>query len=211
MINNLPANTVERLSLYRRVLLNFPIQEKPNIHSHQLAHLLKINPAHVRRDLMLIGFTGDIHKGYNIQSLIISIGRAIDCVHVQKVAFVGIGDLGRAVADYFNHQDAKLKVAATFRINDEPTVQFQDVKCYNISRMKNIIRKEKIELCVLAVPASFAEDISKVVIDSGVKGILNFTSVHLKVPDSIYIEHYDMISKLEKLAYFTNKDNCPGK
>ena len=211
MINNLPANTVERLSLYRRILLNFPIQEKPNIHSHQLAHLLKINPAHVRRDLMLIGFTGDIHKGYDIQSLIKSIGRAIDCIHIQKVAFVGIGDLGRAVADYFNHQDAKLKVVATFRINDEPTVQFQDVKCYNISRMKQIMRKEKIELCVLAVPSSFAEDISKVVIDSGVKGILNFTSVHLKVPDTIYIEHYDMISKLEKLAYFTNKDNCPGK
>ncbi len=211
MINNLPANTVERLSLYRRILLNFPIQEKPNIHSHQLAHLLKINPAHVRRDLMLIGFTGDIHKGYDIQSLIKSIGQAIDCIHIQKVAFVGIGDLGRAVADYFNHQDAKLKVVATFRINDEPTVQFQDVKCYNISRMKQIMRKEKIELCVLAVPSSFAEDISKVVIDSGVKGILNFTSVHLKVPDTIYIEHYDMISKLEKLAYFTNKDNCPGK
>jgi redox-sensing transcriptional repressor len=211
MINNLPANTVERLSLYRRVLLNYPVQQKPNIHSHQLAHLLKINPAHVRRDLMLIGFTGDIHKGYDIHSLIKSIGEAIDCVHVQKVAFVGIGDLGRAVADYFNRQDAKLKVAATFRINDEPSVQFQDVKCYNISRMKQIMRKEKIELCVLAVPTSFAEDISKVVIDAGVKGILNFTSVHLKVPDSIYIEHYDMISKLEKLAYFTNKDSCPGK
>jgi len=211
MIKNLPANTVERLSLYRRVLLNFPVQEKPYIHSHQLAHLLKINPAHVRRDLMLIGFSGDIHKGYDIQSLIESIGRAIDCVHVQNVAFVGIGDLGRAVADYFNHQDTKLRVAATFRINEEPAVHFQDVKCYNISRMKSIMHKEHIELCVLAVPASFADDISKVVIDSGVKGILNFTSVHLKVPESIYIEHYDMISKLEKLAYFTNKDSCPGE
>ena len=211
MINNLPANTVERLSLYRRVLLNYPVDKKPNIHSHQLAHLLKINPAHVRRDLMLIGFTGDIHSGYDILSLIKSIGRAIDCVRVQKVAFVGIGDLGRAVADYFNHQDTKLKVAATFRMNEEPAVQFQDVKCYNISRMKNIMRKENIELCVLAVPTTYAEDISKVVIDSGVKGILNFTSVHLNVPDSIYIEHYDMISKLEKLAYFTNKDSCPGE
>ncbi len=211
MINNLPANTVERLSLYRRVLLNYPVDKKPNIHSHQLAHLLKINPAHVRRDLMLIGFTGDIHNGYDILSLIKSIGQAIDCVRVQKVAFVGIGDLGRAVADYFNHQDTKLKVAATFRMNEEPAVQFQDVKCYNISRMKNIMRKENIELCVLAVPTTYAEDISKVVIESGVKGILNFSSVHLNVPDSIYIEHYDMISKLEKLAYFTNKDSCPGE
>ncbi len=211
MINNLPANTVERLSLFRRVLLNYPVDKKPFIYSHQLAHLLKINPAHVRRDLMLIGFSGDVHKGYEISKLIKEIGKAIDCTHILEVAFVGIGDLGRTVAEYFNHKDTKLKIAATFRLNKEPTSQFPDVKCYNISRMKEIIRKEKIELCVIAVPADFAKDISKAVIDSGVRGILNFTSVHLQVPDNIYIENYDMISKLEKLAYFTRKDNCPSE
>ena len=210
MINNLPANTVERLSNYRRTLLHLQLEEKTHIHSHQLAHLLKINPAHVRRDLMLIGFSGDIHKGYDIRKLIESIGEAIDCIHVQKVAFVGVGDLGRAVADFFNHQNTKLQVAATFRIGQEPGMQYPDVKCYNISRMKEIMRQEKIELCVLAVPDDFVAEVSKVIVDSGVKGILNFTSSRLKVPKDIYVEHYDMISKLEKLAYFTNKDNCPG-
>ncbi len=211
MINHLPANTVERLSNYRRVLFNLQKEEKTHIHSHRLAHLLKINPAHVRRDLMLIGFTGDIHKGYDINRLIESIGKAIDCIHVQKVAFVGVGDLGRAVADYFNHQNTKLQVAATFRIGEEPGVQYPDVKCYNISRMKEIMRQEKIELCVLAVPDDFVEDVSKAMTDAGVKGILNFTSSRLKVPKEIYVEQYDMISKLEKLAYFTNKDTCPGE
>ena len=209
MIKNLPGNTVERLSNYRRTLLNLRTEEKTHIHSHQLAHLLKINPVHVRRDLMLIGFSGDIHKGYDVSELIKSIGRAIDCVYVQKVAFVGVGDLGRAVADYFNYQDTMLQVAATFRIDKEPGMQFPDVKCYNISRMKEIMRRENIELSVLAVPSSFAGDISKIIIDSGVRGILNFTSVHLKVPKEIHVENYDMISKLEKLAYFTNKDSCP--
>ncbi|VAW26721.1 hypothetical protein MNBD_BACTEROID07-1681, partial [hydrothermal vent metagenome] len=61
MINNLPANTVERLSNYRRTLHDLKMEKQTHIHSHQLAHLLKINPAHVRRDLMLIGFSGDIH------------------------------------------------------------------------------------------------------------------------------------------------------
>ncbi len=209
MINNLPANTVERLSNYRRALLHLQ-EEKSHIHSHQLAHLLKINPAHVRRDLMLIGFTGDIHKGYEIASLIDSIGKAIDCLHVQKVAFVGVGDLGRAVADFFNHQNTKLQVAATFRIGKEPGMQYPDVKCYNISHMKEVMRQEKIELCVLAIPDDFVPEVSKTIADSGVKGILNFTSSKLKVPKDIYVEHYDMISKLEKLAYFTNKDTCPG-
>lgn len=209
MIKNLPGNTVERLSNYRRTLLDLRTEEKTHIHSHQLAYLLKINPVHVRRDLMLIGFSGDIHKGYDISKLIKSIGLAIDCIHVQKVAFVGVGDLGRAVADYFNHQDTKLQVAATFRIGKEPGMQFPDVKCYNISRMKEIMHQESIELCVLAVSSSFVGDISKIIVDAGVKGILNFTSFHLKVPEEIYVENYDMISKLEKLAYFTNKDACP--
>lgn len=211
MINNLPASTVERLSNYRRTLHDLKMGNHTYIYSHQLAHLLKINPAHVRRDLMLIGFSGDIHKGYEISKLIESIGKAIDCVHVQKVAFVGVGDLGRAVADYFNHQGTKLQVAATFRIGKEPGMQFPDVRCYNISRMKEIMRQENIELCVLAMPNSFVTDISKTIVESGVKGILNFTSSHLKVPKEIYVEHYDMISKLEKLAYFTNKDICPGE
>jgi len=211
MVKDLPANTVERLSLYRRVLINFPLDETPHIHSHRLAHLLKINPAHVRRDLMLIGFTGDIHKGYNIKKLIDKVGEAIDCRYIQKVAFVGIGDMGRAVAEYFNNMKTKLKVAATFRINDEPATQFMDVKCYNISRMNEILRKEKIEIAVLAVPQSFAKDISKAIVHAGVKGILNFTSVHLTVPKKVHVENYDMIAKLEKLAYFTNKDTCPSE
>jgi redox-sensing transcriptional repressor len=210
MIKDLPANTVERLSLYRRVLLNYPYEENPNIHSHRLAHLLKINPAHVRRDLMLIGFTGDIHKGYNIKKLIERIGDSIDCRYVQKVAFIGVGDMGRTVAEYFNKMDTKLKVAATFRINDEPATQFKDVKCYNISRMGEVLRKEKVEIAVLAVPQSFANEISKTITSAGIKGILNFTSVYLKVPKEIYVENFDMIAKLEKLAYFTNKDSCPA-
>ena len=204
MIKDLPPNTVERLSLYRRRLLNYPIEEKQYIHSHQLAHLLRINPAHVRRDLMLISFTGDVHKGYNIAKLIKKIGKVIDSPQKRKVTFVGIGDLGRAVAEHFNSADTKLEIAATFRLNEEPEIQFPDVHCYNISKMKEIIKKEKIELCVIAVPRPYAKEISKTVIESGVKGILNFTSVHLDVPERIYVEDYDMISKLEKLAYFTS-------
>ncbi len=187
--------------------MNLPAEETPFIHSHRLAHLLKINAAHVRRDLMLIGFSGDIHKGYDIKSLIEKISEAIDCIYIQKVAFVGIGDLGRAVAEYFNHTETRLQVAATFRVEGEAP-DFADVRCYPIQEMKEVLKKERIELCVLAVPADLAHDVSKDLIDAGIRGILNFTSAHLKVPSNVYVEQYDMICKLEKLAYFTNKDHC---
>lgn len=203
MIQDLPPNTVERLSLYRRRLLNFPYEDEPYIHSHKLAHLIKINPAHVRRDLMLIGFTGDVHRGYDIKRLITKIGESIDCEHVQKVAFIGIGDLGRTVADYFNLK-TKLKIVAIFRTSEPPKEQFKDVNCYHISEMKKVLIEEGIELVVLAVPKLYAKEVSETIMETNVKGILNFTSVHLDVPDTIYVEDYDIIAKLEKLSFFTN-------
>jgi len=207
MIKELPPNTVERLSLYRRKLINYATEDKKFIHSHQLAHLLRINPAHIRRDLMLIKFAGDVHKGYDIEKLVGRISSVIDADIVRKVAFVGIGDLGRAVAEYFNSSSTSLKIAATFRLREEPKIQFPDVQCYNISRMRDILKKEKVELCVIAVPMAYAKEVSKTVVESGVRGILNFTSVILDVPENVYIEDYDMIAKLEKLAYFANENN----
>ncbi len=204
MIVDLPSNTVERLSLYRRKLLYYYPGDKPFIHSHRLANLLKINPAHVRRDLMLIGFSGDVHKGYDIKKLIKKVGEAIDGPTYQKIAFVGIGDMGRAVAEYFNSDHSKLEIAVTFRLREEPKEQFPEVHCYNISKMKDIIKQENIELVVLAVPRSRAQEIASQIIDTNVKGILNFTSVHIEAPEGVYVENFDIISRLEKLAYFTN-------
>ncbi len=204
MVKDLPPNTVERLSLYRRKLQIYYNSERKFIHSHQLAHLLRINPAHIRRDLMLIKFTGDVHKGYNIPRLLKRIGEVIDQPYVSKVAFIGMGDLGRAVAEYFISSDAKIQVAATFRMCDEPWKQFSDVSCYNISKLKEVIKKHKIELCVLAVPTNVANEVCKNAIDSGIRGILNFSSVNIEVPEHVYIEDYDMIAILEKMSYFAN-------
>ncbi len=207
MINNLPQKTVERLSLYRRALVSIS-DEKENIHSHRLAHMLKINPAHVRRDLMLIGFQGDIHKGYDIKELIDYIGKAIDCNYTQKVAFVGIGEIGRQVERHFELSGTKLKVAATFKLEEDRTRNVDGVKCYSVSKMVTVIKKENVEILVLAVPPKEAQKIADKAIAAGIKGILNFSSVYLKAPKNIYIDNFDIVATVEKLAYFTNKEFC---
>ena len=104
------------------------------------------------------------------------------------------------------NQNSMLKVAATFRLFEEPKVQFPNVKCYNISKMKQIIKKEDVEIVVLALPNEKVKEVEKLIVESGVKAILNFTSVNLEVPSNIRVEQYDLMSKLEKLAYFTNSD-----
>lgn len=200
----LPDKTVERLSQYRRVLYNYQYLDHAYIFSHNLAHIIKTNAANVRRDLMLVGVNGDVHKGYDINELITKISEAIDQDEPEKVAFVGIGELGRTVSEYFSRYNNKLVIAATFRFgqNKQPSYELPS---YYISEMPRIIKEMKIRLCVVAVPIEFAKEISTILVHSGVLGILNFSSAYLQLPPHIFVENYDMITKLEKVAYFMNK------
>jgi len=201
----LPERTVERLSLYRRILLNYQYLDHAYIFSHNLARFLKTNAATVRRDLMLIGVEGNLHKGYVISELVEKINEAIDPDRTEKVAFIGIGELGRAVYEYFNQNDARLQVAATFRFGSQTSNQIEDIPCYNMVNLPTVINKSGIKICVVAVTLDYVKEISTILAHSGVLGILNFSSALLQLPPHIYVENYDMITKLEKIAYFMNK------
>jgi len=201
----IPERTIERLSLYRRILLNYQYLDHAYIFSHNLARFLKTNAATVRRDLMLIGVEGDVHKGYVINELVEKISKAIDPDNIEKVAFVGIGELGRAVHEYFNQSNNRLQVAATFRFGNQLNSQVEDIPCYNMVNLPAVINRLGIKICVVAVTVDYVKEISAILAHSGVLGILNFSSALLQLPPHIYVENYDMITKLEKIAYFMNK------
>jgi redox-sensing transcriptional repressor len=206
-MNKLPGKTVERLSAYRRTLLGCLSENKSYIFSHDLAALLHITAVQVRRDLMLIGYSSVLRKGYDVSELIDTIGRIIDSNEGLNVATVGIGNLGRAVTGYFRGKRSKLNVVATFD-NDPQKVNkvISGVKCYHIGEMERIIQELNIKIAILTVPVDFAKNICESVVSFGIKGILNFTTVPLNVPSGIYLEEYDMITSIEKVAYFIKEN-----
>ena len=95
-MRNLPDKTVERLSQYRRSLNNQLEKGKTHIFSHEIANLLHITPVQVRRDIMLIGYSGTLRKGYDIKEMVELIGKIIDTDKGQKIAVIGLGNLGKA-------------------------------------------------------------------------------------------------------------------
>lgn len=206
-MNKLPGKTVERLSEYRRQLLGCLAENRNYIFSHDLAGLLHITAVQVRRDLMLIGYSSVLRKGYDVRELIDHIGSIIDSNEGLKVAIVGIGNLGRAVAGYFRGKRSKLSVVASFD-NDPQKVNkvISGVKCYHIQDMERIIRELDIKIAILTVPADFAKSMAEEVVRFGIKGILNFTTVPLNVPSGVYLEAYDMITSIEKVAYFVKEN-----
>lgn len=203
MNSRLPSRTVERLSKYRRLLDKYKGVEEAHIHSHKLAAMLNLTPEQVRRDLMLIGLTGNHRKGYNIQSLIDLIGNTIDRQEGHKVAIVGIGNLGKAVLGFIRKANTKMQVVAAFDVDkNKINTRFADVPCYDLGHVDSIIEKEKIKIAILTVPPEAAVVTASLLLQSGIRGILNFTSVHLDVPPGIYLKDYDIITSLEEIGFF---------
>jgi redox-sensing transcriptional repressor len=206
-MNKLPGKTIERLSEYRRQLLGCLADNKNYIFSHDLAALLHITAVQVRRDLMLIGYSSVLRKGYDIRELIDTIGRIIDSNDGLNVAIIGIGNLGRAVTGYFRGKRTKLKIVACFD-NDPQKINkvISGVKCHHIQDMEKVIKELGIEIAILTIPADFARSMVEEVVRYGIKGILNFTTVPLNVPSGVHLEEYDMITSIEKVAYFVKEN-----
>lgn len=207
MINvKLPPRTVERLSKYRRILDKYKDLEEAHIHSHKLAALLNLTPEQVRRDLMLIGISGNRRKGYCIKVLVDLIGHIIDRQYSHKVALVGIGNLGKAVLNFIRKANTRMNIAAAFDIDSSKVNKdIAGVHCYDLALAESIIQKEQIKIAILTVPRDAASQTVHLLLQSGIKGILNFTSVPLDVPSGIYTKDYDIITSLEEIGFFISE------
>ncbi|MEE4259188.1 MAG: redox-sensing transcriptional repressor Rex [Bacteroidales bacterium] len=200
---NLPHKTIERLSQYRRALLLCLSNGKTHIFSHEIAKIQHITSVQVRRDLMLIGYSGTLRKGYNIQELIDLIGSIIDSEEGINVAIIGMGNLGRALINYFTGKRHKLEIVAGFDTNpDKIGNTFSGVQCYSVTELEKVIRKKHITVGIITVPAEQTTETARALVKAGIKGILNYTPKPVDVPDDVYLEEYDMITTLEKVAFF---------
>jgi redox-sensing transcriptional repressor len=208
IVKQLPHKTVERLSQYRRSLLLILSNEKTHVFSHEIAQMLHITPVQVRRDLMLIGYSGNLRKGYDIKELIEMIGNIIDTDKGQRVAVIGVGNLGKAFISYFKGKRTKLTIVAAFDVNPDKIDRVYDgVPCYNIDRISEVMKKENITIGIITVPADQAPGIAEKLVIAGAKGILNYSPKPLNVSPYVYLEEYDMITSLEKVAFFAKKND----
>lgn len=205
-MEKLPGKTVERLSEYRRNLLGYLNSGNEYIFSHELAALLHITAVQVRRDLMLIGYSSVMKKGYDVKELISTIGEIIDSDKGQNVAVFGFGHFGKAISGYFKGKRSKLNIVAAFDVDpDIVGKENAGVMCYPVEETEKIIKKLGVSIAILTVPPKHARPIAEEVINHGIKGILNFTTVPLNMPANVFLEEYDMITSLEKVAYFVKE------
>lgn len=200
-------NTINRLIVYKKELNRLNNDGVSNVYSHKLAHISGF-PSHlVRRDLMNVGYYGSPAHGYNVIELEKCIGDFLCTPESVRVILIGVGNLGRAILDYCQQQNPKISIVAAFD-SDKNKVNkvYHGIYTFHIDSLRNYIKENDIEVCIIAVPAGEAQEITTALIESGINGIVNFTPVRLQAPPEVYIENLDMMLGLEKVVYFVNGD-----
>lgn len=205
----LPENTVERLLEYRRVLLQYQYLQHAYIYSHNLARMARTGAANVRRDLMLLGAQGDVHKGYPIKQLIERIEAALESGWQQNLCFVGMGEPGPAFYENLLEPGCVLTLRAQFYLGSFGHL-IPNVPAYDIIQLPEVIAKENIRIGVLAVSRDYAREIATVMVNAGIAGILNFTAVDLQQPEYVVVENLDLSAKLQKIGYLLKSRSAHG-
>ena len=121
-------------------------------------------------------------------------------------AIVGMGNLGRAIIDYFAGRRPKLRIVAAF--DTDPAKignMIHGCRCYDVAKIQYVISELGIGLGIITVPAANAQEAADLLIMSGVKGLLNFAPVRLRAPHQVYVEDMDMTTSLERVAYFVQR------
>jgi redox-sensing transcriptional repressor len=183
--------TVSRMSRYRRLLSSLREEGLESIYSHQLARHAVVSAAQVRRDLMVIGYSGSPNKGYDVDACIASIGSFLDGTLSQEVALVGVGNLGRAVLSHFEGKSSSATDALV-----------HGVRCFAAESMESLVRDLGIEIAVLTVPGKAAQEAADTLVRAGVKSLISFAPVPLHLPNDIFVEYMDITAALESAAYF---------
>jgi redox-sensing transcriptional repressor len=203
--------TIGRLSLYRRILGHLKTDGRPYIHSHQIAALCGVTPAQVRRDLMSIGYSGSPNRGYDTSELLWSIEDFLYDSKGQNVALVGVGNLGRAILAYFTGRRPRLTVVAAF--DNDPAKHSRVIlgcRCHPLEQIEPVVRAQGIQVGILTVPASAAQQVAERLVEAGVTGLLNFAPVALRLPLHVHVEDIDLAMSLEKVAFFSRRPSQQG-
>lgn len=195
-------HTVERLSVYRRKLEELSHEGVESIHSHQLAALVGVTPAQLRRDLASFGSYGNIARGYDVAKMIGTISQIIGTDKMQNVGLVGVGDLGRALLSYRGFEERGFRIAAAFDVDPNKVGRvFAGRRCYGLDDLETVLGEMDIRILVLTSRPEGLQPVVDRGAAAGIRAFLNFVPKMTTVPEGCFMEHIDISAKLEKLSF----------
>ncbi|WP_210421736.1 redox-sensing transcriptional repressor Rex [Alteribacter populi] len=198
----IPQATAKRLPLYYRFLESLQLSGKHRVSSSELSEAVKVDSATIRRDFSYFGALGKKGYGYNVNYLLSFFRKTLDQDEVTRVTLVGVGNLGTAFLNYNFTKSNNTLIEMAFDVDEGKVGQeVGNVPIYHLDDFKEKV-DSGVEVAILTVPSQAAQNIADQIVESGIKGILNFTPARLSVPDDVRVHHIDLSVELQSLIYF---------
>jgi len=194
---------ISRLSQYLKYIVQLKELGKRTVTSRGISSNTGVNSAEVRRDLIYFRIKGKRGVGFNIDGLIGSFNKILGYDRSASIALIGAGNLGKAILKYKILNRFGFKIESVFD-NDTRIIGklVSGHEVLDIGQVKNIFKKKNIEISILAVPPGAAQKVTNILVKAGVKVIINYAPVPIKVPPNVRIETTDPIEKLLHTLYY---------
>jgi redox-sensing transcriptional repressor len=166
-----------------------------------------VSATQVRRDFMVIGYSGSPNRGYQVDTCLASIESLLDGSLRQDVALVGLGRLGHSLLIHFSGKRPQLRITAGF--DTDPTLigtSIEGCPIFSVGEMEKVVAQKGIRIAILAVPTEMAQTVADTLVRAGVRSFVDFTGVPLRLPDEVFVDHMDITSALESAAFFARQE-----
>lgn len=197
----IPEATVARLPVYLRALMTLAERGATTVSSEELATAAGVTSAKLRKDLSHLGSYGTRGVGYEVEYLVYQISRELGLSQDWRVAIVGIGNLGHALANYAGFASRGFTVVALLDAGEVVGEKVAGLTVRSTDDLEQVLAEHDVSIGVIATPGPAAQELCDRLVAAGITSILNFAPVVLQVPDGVEVRKVDLSTELQILAF----------
>ncbi|MCI0184270.1 MAG: redox-sensing transcriptional repressor Rex [Acidibacillus sp.] len=205
-ITSISPSIIRRLPIYLRLVQELKEQSILTVSSQEMGDHLDLNPAQIRKDLASFGEFGRKGVGYDISYLDWKLRQLLNLDRHIGVALIGAGHLGIALSNYARFQLERITIAAVFdRDPQKIGMQIGTLTVADFNDLTVICQKQDLQMGIIAVPASSAQEVCDALVSAGIRTILNFAPVNLRIGPNVHLRNTDVTTELQALAYYLDQ------
>jgi redox-sensing transcriptional repressor len=198
----IPPASVARLPAYRRALMDAADAGQRTLASGSIADAVGVHPDQVRKDLSFLATRGVRGVGYDVHALIAETSTILGLEEERTVVLVGAGNLGRALAAYEGFAPQGFRLVAVLDVDAAVVgTRIGGLEVAHLDTLPTIARREQVDMGVVAVPGHAAQPVVDVMIAAGLRAVLNFAPVHVRVPEGVAVRRVDLSTELQMLSF----------
>ena len=191
--NNIPMLVIRRMTKYHAYLRKLVINDVVIISSKKFGEIIGFTASQIRRDLNYFGDFGTQRIGYNVKELLIEINGILGLLKKHNMIIIGANNIGKAIANYTRYKQSNFKLVGIFDVNPELIgLTFQNIKVLGIDKLVSFLKTTPTDIGIICVSKNYAQTVTDMMVENGVKCIFNITPIDLKVPKETILENINL-------------------